>query len=86
MFKRMKGQTTGKELLHSLLDLSNRGALFMNKCVSITTDGARSMTGVNIGMISLLKQHLGERKTELLNITVLYTNKICVLKYWVLSS
>lgn len=61
----MKGQTTGQELLNSLLDLCNQAELDMRKCVSITTDGAKSMTGVNIGMITLLKQHLGERGSEL---------------------
>lgn len=74
----MKGQTTGKELFHSLLELCNGAALNMDKIVSITTDGARSMTGGIIGMITLLKEHLGEREMELLQYhCIIHQQNLC---------
>ncbi|GFW46715.1 hypothetical protein TNCV_2980711 [Trichonephila clavipes] len=59
-------QTTGSELLSSLIHLCNAGSLNMNNCVSITTDGAKSMIGTKIGMVKLLKECLSHCGVELL--------------------
>ncbi|GFY47366.1 general transcription factor II-I repeat domain-containing protein 2A [Trichonephila inaurata madagascariensis] len=55
----MKEQTTGIELLSSLILLCHAASLNMNNCVNITTDGAKSMIGTKIGMVTLLKERLG---------------------------
>lgn len=74
----MKGQTTGSELLSSLLELCNGASLDMNRCVSITTDGAPSMIGVKNGMVSLLKEHLGQREAELLQFhCIIHQENLC---------
>ncbi|GFS56428.1 hypothetical protein TNIN_13811 [Trichonephila inaurata madagascariensis] len=62
----MKGQTTGSELPSSLLHLCNAASLNMDNCVSITTDGAQLMIGMEIGMVTLLKEHLARCGIELL--------------------
>ncbi|GFV59410.1 hypothetical protein TNCV_235661 [Trichonephila clavipes] len=52
----MKRQTTDSELLSSLIYLCNAASLNMNDCVSITTDGAKSMICTQIAMVILLKE------------------------------
>ncbi|GFW05665.1 transposable element Tcb1 transposase [Trichonephila clavipes] len=52
----MKLQTTGSELLSSLIHLCHAASLNMNNCVRITTDGAKLIIGTKIGMVTLLKE------------------------------
>ncbi|GFW91576.1 hypothetical protein TNCV_4499961 [Trichonephila clavipes] len=54
----VKGQTTGSELLTGLIYLCNEASINMNNCVSITTDGAKSMIATKIGMVTLRKECL----------------------------
>ncbi|GFY38462.1 hypothetical protein TNIN_291401 [Trichonephila inaurata madagascariensis] len=64
----MKGQTTDSELLSSLIRLCDVASLNMSNCVSITTDGAKSMIGTKIGMVTLLKECLAHCGVELLQL------------------
>ncbi|GFX32265.1 hypothetical protein TNCV_1324661 [Trichonephila clavipes] len=48
--------------------LCDAASLNMNTCVSITTDGAQSMIGMEIGTIMLLKEHLAHCGVELLQL------------------
>ncbi len=50
----------------------------MNKLVSITTDGAPSMTGSQNGMVSLLRNHLGDHGKRLLGYhCIIHQEKLC---------
>lgn len=74
----MKGQTTGSELLSSLMHLCDAASLNMKNCVSITTDGAKSMTGSKIGMITLLKEQLAQCGAELLQFhCIIHQENLC---------
>lgn len=74
----LKGNTTGSEILKSVKELCNSSNLDLDKLVSITTDGAPSMIGVRNGMVSLLKEHLGERDKELINYhCIIHQEQLC---------
>ena len=74
----MKLQTIGSELLSSLLLLYDTASLNMNNYVSIITDGANSMTGVKIGIITLLKEHLAQCGVKLLQFhCIIHQKSLC---------
>ncbi|GFY71929.1 hypothetical protein TNIN_477551 [Trichonephila inaurata madagascariensis] len=73
----MMGQTTGNEFFSSLIHLCNAASLNMNNCVSITTDGAKSMIGTKTGMVMLLKERLSHCGVEL---SQLHCKRIYVVK------
>ncbi|KFM78344.1 hypothetical protein X975_00061, partial [Stegodyphus mimosarum] len=64
----MKGRTTGADILSSILNLCSAHnfdtltslltSSDTNKLVSITTDGAPAMIGIQNGMVHLLRNHL----------------------------
>jgi hypothetical protein len=62
----MKGRTTGTDILSSILNLCSAHNLDINKLVSITTNGAPSMTGSQNGMVNLLRNHFGDYGKRLL--------------------
>ncbi|GFU91940.1 hypothetical protein TNCV_3765651 [Trichonephila clavipes] len=72
----IKGQTTGSELLPSLIHLCNAASLNMYNCISITTDGAKSMIGTKMGMVMLLKERFAHCGVELLH----YSSREFVVK------
>ncbi|GFV48456.1 general transcription factor II-I repeat domain-containing protein 2A [Trichonephila clavipes] len=50
----------------------------MNNCVSITTDGAKSMIGTKIGMPTLLKERLAHCGVELLQLhCIIHQENLC---------
>ncbi|XP_023224764.1 general transcription factor II-I repeat domain-containing protein 2-like [Centruroides sculpturatus] len=57
--------TTGADLLTGLLSVCNKSALDFHKLSSIATDGAPSLVRCENGMVTLLKNHLGDRQKEL---------------------
>ncbi|GFU86876.1 uncharacterized protein TNCV_11, partial [Trichonephila clavipes] len=73
----IKGQTTGSELLPSLIHLCDAASLNMNNCISITTDGAKSMIGTKMGMVMLLKERFAHCGVELLQLHALFIKRIC---------
>ncbi|GFW07684.1 general transcription factor II-I repeat domain-containing protein 2A [Trichonephila clavipes] len=74
----MKGQTSGSELLSSLIHLCDAASLNMNNCVDITTDGAKSMIGTKIGMVTLLKELLAHCSIELLQLhCIIHQENLC---------
>ncbi|GFT12065.1 hypothetical protein TNCV_726521 [Trichonephila clavipes] len=74
----MKGQTTGSELLSSLIHLCDAASLNINSCVSITTDGAKSMIGTKIGMVTLLKEHLAHCGVKLWQLhCIIHQENLC---------
>ncbi|GFV52395.1 uncharacterized protein TNCV_596981 [Trichonephila clavipes] len=74
----MMGQTTGSELLSSLIHLCDAASLNMNNCVSITTDRAKSMIGTKIGMVTLLKERLAHCGVELLQLhCIIHQKNLC---------
>ena len=48
----------GEDILAGLLEACKFHEIDLSKCVCVTSDGAPSMTGKNIGFISLLRKHL----------------------------
>ncbi|GFU55459.1 uncharacterized protein TNCV_2812751 [Trichonephila clavipes] len=74
----MKGQTTGSELLSSLIHLCDAASLNMNNCDSIITDGAKSMIGTKIGMITILRECLAYCGVEMLQLhCIIHKENLC---------
>lgn len=74
----LKGTTTGADILKYILEKCISQKLDIKNIVSITTDGAPSMTGVRNGMVSLLRQHLGDRAIELINYhCIIHQEQLC---------
>lgn len=74
----MKGRTTGADILSSVLNLCSANNLDTSKLVSITTDGAPAMTGIQNGMVSLLRSHLGDQGKELLGFhCIIHQEQLC---------
>lgn len=74
----MKGRTTGADILTSILNLCSAHNFNNNKLVSITTDGAPAMIGVQNGMVSLLRNHLGDRGKDLLGYhCIIHQEQLC---------
>lgn len=74
----LQGRTTGAELLSNLLLQLDKAGLDLNKLAGITTDGAPSMIGKNIGMVSLLKNKLEARKREIFQFhCIIHQQNLC---------
>ncbi|XP_023215897.1 general transcription factor II-I repeat domain-containing protein 2A-like [Centruroides sculpturatus] len=73
--------TTGADLLTGLLSICNKSALDFDKLSSIATDGAPSMVGCENGMVTLLKNHLGDRQKELVQYhCIIHQQQLCAKK------
>lgn len=57
----LHGQTRGKDILEVVLDLVKEFELSLDKLVSVTTDGAPSMIGKNVGFVTLFKEIVQHR-------------------------
>ena len=55
----LSGTTTGAEVCQKVLDELKNADLDVNKIVSVTTDGAPSMTGKDAGFVNLFTKHVG---------------------------
>lgn len=53
----LKGRTTGQEIFNSFYSFVTTSNVPLHKLVSITTDGAKSMTGQVNGFTALSRQH-----------------------------
>jgi len=74
----LKDRTTGSDLLTSLLNECEKAGLDLKKLAGITTDGAPSMIGANNGMVSLLKNSLGNRNLELFRFhCIIHQQNLC---------
>ncbi|XP_023215656.1 general transcription factor II-I repeat domain-containing protein 2-like [Centruroides sculpturatus] len=77
----LSGHTTGADLFTSLLSVCNKSALDFDKLSSIATDGAPSMVGCENGMVTLLKNHLGDRQKELVQYhCIIHQQQLCAKK------
>ena len=66
----LKNTTTGKNLFHAVENCIARTGLEWNKMASVTTDGARALTGKNVGLLKLMNdkikaEHSGHALTSL---------------------
>ena len=57
----MKGKTTGKDALKELTTVMEKYELSEEKLCSVTTDGAKSLAGKNIGFLTLLQKQIKKR-------------------------
>ena len=58
MLKSIKDTTTGLDIFNAVSSCIERTGLMWNKKASITTDGARALTGTNIGLIKLINDRI----------------------------
>ena len=56
----LKDTTTGADILAALLQCIEQMHLDLTNLVSVTTDGAPSMTGRNRGVVALLQKHMND--------------------------
>ena len=54
----LKDTTTGKDLFHAVENCIARTGLEWNKMASVTTDGARALTGKNVGLLNLMNDKI----------------------------
>ena len=54
----LKNITTGKDVFHAVKNCSARTGLDWNKMASVTTDGARALTGKNVGLLKLMNDKI----------------------------
>ncbi|GBN17454.1 hypothetical protein AVEN_7111-1 [Araneus ventricosus] len=52
----LSGQTRGEDIANAVKKCLEDNGIDINKIVSIATDGARSMTGIHIGVLSILQK------------------------------
>ncbi len=57
----MTDTTTGKDLFNCLMSSLKRASLYLNKLVSITTDGAPSLRGKHVGLVNLRKLEIQKK-------------------------
>jgi hypothetical protein len=55
----LSGTTTGAEICQKVVEELKNADLDVNKIVSVTTDGAPSMTGKDAGFVNLFTKHVG---------------------------
>ena len=56
----LKDTTTGQDLFNAVENCVERTGLVWNKISSVTTDGARALTGKNVGLVKLIKNKIKE--------------------------
>jgi len=54
----LKNITAGKDVFHAVKNCSARTGLDWNKMASVTTDGARALTGKNVGLLKLMNDKI----------------------------
>ncbi|XP_036275872.1 general transcription factor II-I repeat domain-containing protein 2A isoform X2 [Pipistrellus kuhlii] len=54
----LKGQTSGEDIANSVIECIERHHIPLDKIVSISTDGAKSMTDVRNGFVDILKEKI----------------------------
>ena len=54
----LKGQTRGEDIANAVMECMEKHHIPLEKIVSISTDGAKSMTGVRKGFVSILKDKI----------------------------
>ncbi|GFY33657.1 SCAN domain-containing protein 3 [Trichonephila clavipes] len=52
----LKGQTQGEDIANAVIECMDKHHIPLDKSVSISTDGAKSMTGVRKGFVAILKE------------------------------
>ena len=57
----LKDTTTGKDLFESVINSITRSGLNLDKLLSITTDGAPSLTGKHSGLVKLTNDKIKEK-------------------------
>ncbi|KAK1345432.1 hypothetical protein QTO34_007889 [Cnephaeus nilssonii] len=54
----LKGQTCGEDIANAVIECIEKHHIPLDKIVSISTDGAKSMTGVRNGFVAILKEKI----------------------------
>ncbi|XP_050516438.1 general transcription factor II-I repeat domain-containing protein 2-like [Diabrotica virgifera virgifera] len=54
----LKGQTRGEDITNAVIDCMDKHNIPLNKIVSISTDGEKSMTGVRKGFVAILREKI----------------------------
>ena len=54
----LKGQTRGEDIANAVIECMEKHHIPLDKIVSISTDGAKSMTGVRKGFVAILKEKI----------------------------
>ncbi|KAK4875290.1 hypothetical protein RN001_011712 [Aquatica leii] len=54
----LKGQTRGEDIANAVVEYMDKYHIPLEKIVSISTDGAKSMTGVRKGFVAILKEKI----------------------------
>jgi len=57
----LKNRSTGDEIFKEIINIFENFNLDINRLVSITTDGARNLTGVNKGLVTKMKEFFKEK-------------------------
>ena len=56
----LKDTTTGQDLFNAVENCVERTGLVWNNMASVTTDGARALTGKNVGLVKLMNNKIKE--------------------------
>ncbi|XP_036164925.1 protein ZBED8-like, partial [Myotis myotis] len=54
----LKGQTRGEDIANAVIECIEKHHIPLDKIVSISTDGSKSMTGVRNGFVAILKEKI----------------------------
>ena len=60
----LKDTTTGQDLFIAVENCVERTGLVWNKMASVTTDGARALTGKNVGLVKLIHNKIEEEHPD----------------------
>lgn len=60
----LKYTTTGQNIFDAVFSLLEQEGFPIDRLISVTTDGAKSLTGVNRGFVTLLNKALKEKFTN----------------------
>ncbi|GFV22629.1 uncharacterized protein TNCV_2078191 [Trichonephila clavipes] len=57
----LKGQMRGEDIANAVIECMDKHHIPLNKIVSISTDGAKSMTGIRKGSVAILKEKINHK-------------------------
>lgn len=73
----MEGQTRGEDLHKVLMEYFENAHLDLKKVISVTTDGARAMTGKNKGLVGLIKNDPKFNENVLFYHCIIHQSVLC---------
>ncbi|XP_075210213.1 protein FAM200C-like [Lycorma delicatula] len=74
----LKGQTCGVDIANVVIECFEKQQIPLEKIFSISTDGAKSMTGARNGFVTILKEKINH---EILTYCIIHQEALCAQKF-----